>query len=121
MPADSHNLATRFREDEPARVMGDDDVFRMNVLVMVEAEEHGVVHDGGAAVLPFLRVMDLGILDAASAPRVSAGPVACKNRLFLRYGESALCSRCVKGFSVRGKYHSGDARITENARKLAGC
>jgi len=64
----------------------------VDVLVMVEAEEDGVVYDGRAAVLPFLHVVDFGIFDTASAPRISAGSVACKDRLFLGHGESTLGS-----------------------------
>ncbi len=62
---DTDLVAIWFGEEEASGMMGDDDLFRVNIAMMVETQQDRVIHRGRPAFLPLLSVMNLPDLHSA--------------------------------------------------------
>ena len=100
MQTDSQSTSIWSGEGEASCVVCDGDLIGVDSLMVPIAEQHGIIYNGGAVLLPLLCVVDFAHFDTAVATGIAAGAIPCENGFGLSRGESALRPGGVEGLSV---------------------
>ena len=117
IPRHPDHIPVLRRKHEPTRMMRNRDLFIMDVIVVMEAHQHGVIDRGGPTAFVLLNMVNLTQLRAAFTTGIPASSIARPHRPNLPRAEQPLLSRDIDRLTMTRQNHARNIAITQERRQ----